>query len=590
MKKITTQIFTLFFSLLTVVCFGQSPRMTMVEEATQASCGPCASANPALQAMLNANPDKAIFIAYQVWWPGDDAMYEDNTAGVDWRIGDYYPSIGGAPNIVVQGNSSAQSTTYLTQALIDDTYAEMSEFDMNLNAEIVDGLLLITGDITATAEVTGDLRLRLVITEHTINGEDLAFQGTNGETEFHHVFKEFVNGTTGITLEPTWAVGDTYTIDESFDLGTLNVYNYTEIEVVGMIQNDDNKFVHQAAKAEDLAISVNLTNNAAVNSIEGLPSTFCTGEQNANVEFSLQNSGNDELTSATINYNINGGADQTYDWTGSLTTYEKETITLPTIAFEAQAENIVNVTVSNPNGMMDENEADNTTESIAVPLALTGIDIITVEILTDNYADETYWEIRDGNEEVVIWGGNPNVGTENIGLGVFPPPADPAMYENATLYSIEVPIAAADCYTFHITDYYGDGISLSTEPAYWKVLDQNGVELAAGGNESWSEILSNYIGDVTVNIEEVLEVNSVQVFPNPVQSKAAINFDLVANANASIRMTNTIGQDVYVKELGNLSAGSYNESIDMTHLSNGFYLVQIRLNNEVITKKITLSK
>ena len=108
---------------------AQSPRMAVVEEATQASCPPCATANPPLQALLNQNTDKAIFIAYQVWWPGYDAMYLDNTTEVDWRIiNNYYTSITGAPNIIMQGNSGAQAVSYVTQNRIDNTFAEMSEF------------------------------------------------------------------------------------------------------------------------------------------------------------------------------------------------------------------------------------------------------------------------------------------------------------------------------------------------------------------------------------------------------------------------------------------------------------------------------
>ncbi len=590
MKRIITLSLTFMLTCLFLVSYAQSPRMVLVEEATQASCPPCATQNPPLHAMLDANSDKTVFIAYQVWWPGEDAMYDDNPDEVDERIGTYYSNITGAPNIVVQGTSSPDLPSYLTQNVIDQIYGDTSEFDMTLNAEILNGQLVIGGSVEATAEVSGDLRLRLVIMEKLIHEDELPFPGTNAETEFHNVFKKFVNGPQGITLSNSWMVGDSYTIDETFDLSTLSIYNYDQIIVAAMVQNDDNKFVHQAAKAEDLSITVDLANNAAASSISGLPSVFCPGMQEVSPIFNLQNNGNVDLTSATITYNVNGGADQSYDWTGTLTTFQKESVALPAISFETLASNVINVSVSNPNNTTDEDLNDNQTSSDAVPLALTGIDSVTVEILTDNYGDETYWEIRNSNG-VVAFGGNPNVGLTNINTGTFPAPAHPDMYANATMYSHVVYFDINDCYTFHITDYYGDGMSLSTVPAYYRVLDGNGVELVSGGNESFIEVISDFNGELTpVSVEDLVDVNSVNIFPNPVVEVAFVNFNLVGQANASFMVTNAVGQQVFAKDLGNLSIGTYSEKIDMSALANGIYMVQLRLNDEFVTHKITVAR
>jgi len=71
------RIFTLMLGVAMVVTTvqltaQQSPRMGFVEEATQASCPPCATLNPGLQTLMNNNSDKVIFMAYQVWWSGFD--------------------------------------------------------------------------------------------------------------------------------------------------------------------------------------------------------------------------------------------------------------------------------------------------------------------------------------------------------------------------------------------------------------------------------------------------------------------------------------------------------------------------------------
>jgi hypothetical protein len=56
--------------------FGQ--RLVLLEHFTQASCGPCASQNPALNALLDNNTTKVVAIKYQTSWPGTDPMNAAN--------------------------------------------------------------------------------------------------------------------------------------------------------------------------------------------------------------------------------------------------------------------------------------------------------------------------------------------------------------------------------------------------------------------------------------------------------------------------------------------------------------------------------
>jgi hypothetical protein len=48
----------ILFSGLTLISFGQSQRLVLLEHFTQASCGPCATYNPQINTMLANNPDK----------------------------------------------------------------------------------------------------------------------------------------------------------------------------------------------------------------------------------------------------------------------------------------------------------------------------------------------------------------------------------------------------------------------------------------------------------------------------------------------------------------------------------------------------
>src|SRR5258706_16343823 len=76
MKKIFTLIVSVIF--VYTLSYGQSQRLVLCEEFTQASCPPCAAQNPAYNTLLNANPTKVVAIKHQTSWPGVDPMNAQN--------------------------------------------------------------------------------------------------------------------------------------------------------------------------------------------------------------------------------------------------------------------------------------------------------------------------------------------------------------------------------------------------------------------------------------------------------------------------------------------------------------------------------
>ncbi len=261
-----------------VVSNAQTQRVGLCEEATQASCPPCASLNPALQTLMNANTDKALFLGYQVWWPGFDQMYLDNTADIDARVGTYY-GYEFAPQVKFNGtypNGGDGSLGSFNQATIDANAAELSEFDIEIDAEVLNGELIVNGLVTGLSDASGDLVLHLVLTEGTIYSTQ-ATGGTNGETEYHHVMKKFLPGVAGMDIADTWVAGDTHVIDETYSLGDLTIYNWDDLEVFAFVQNNDNKFIHHAVKDSDITIVVDVENNGTAGEISGTPGVLCSG-------------------------------------------------------------------------------------------------------------------------------------------------------------------------------------------------------------------------------------------------------------------------------------------------------------------------
>lgn len=547
---------------------AQTPRIGLVEEATQASCGPCAAANPGLQELMNENSDKVLFVAYQVWWPGFDPMYEDNSADIDARVGNYY-DYSFAPQVKFNGSfpgGGDGGVSTLTQAQIDDHHAEMSEFDLAISAEVLNGSLVVTGSLDATADVSGDLKLHLILMESTIYAAD-APGGTNGETEYHHVMKKFLPGTSGIDLADAWTAGESYTINESYPLGGINIYDWSKLEVLAFVQNDDDKFVHQAAKDAEIPITVDVENNVAAGEISGTPAVICAGSQTVTPVFTLINGGNETLTSADIVYSANGGATQTFSWTGSLETFASEDVTVDPITFDASSTDntVLNFSVQNPNGAADELATDDMSSLEIAPAPQT-YNVINVSITTDGYGDELYWEIRtDGG--VLASGGNPNVGLDNIGTGEFPPAADPNAYGNNETYDIEVVLPdGVDCYTFHITDYYGDGL-LGT--GGYVLTDSFGNELHDDSDDYQVEAVKNISGEGAVGLTEQTLDSQISVFPNPAANTLNVRYNIEAGELVTFDLIDARGAKVVTRTI--TSSGADMINFDVAGLESGIY-------------------
>ena len=114
MKKIITILMLVVFA--SVYSYGQSQRLVLAEEFTQASCGPCAAANPTFNALLQANPTKITAIKYQTNWPGVDPMNTQTQTWVGPRVSRYnaiaLDRLSGNPTIPGARRSSASICTH----------------------------------------------------------------------------------------------------------------------------------------------------------------------------------------------------------------------------------------------------------------------------------------------------------------------------------------------------------------------------------------------------------------------------------------------------------------------------------------------
>lgn len=247
MKKIYA---ILACGLLSFTVNAQSQRLVLVEEFTQASCGPCAAANPSFNALLNNNAGKCISIKYQTSWPGVDPMNAQYPAAVSARVNYYncnsvpFAAMDGVP---VTGSSYVGAPGNLTTTKINTAYAVSSPFTINVSHYLSndEDSIFISATVTATQAYTAVNypRCHIVLVEKHI---DFASPpGSNGETDFYMVCRRMYPSQTGTSMPLTWANGDDSTVTIKAAIPSY-IYDIDQLAVVCFVQDNGTKEVLQA--------------------------------------------------------------------------------------------------------------------------------------------------------------------------------------------------------------------------------------------------------------------------------------------------------------------------------------------------------
>ena len=229
---------------------AQSQRLVLVEEFTQASCGPCAAANPSFNALLNNNAAKCVSIKYQTSWPGVDPMNAQYPAAVSARV-NYY-SCQSVPFAVMDGVpvTGSNYTGYpgnLNTTKINNEYAVTSPFTINVShfLNAAQDSITIDATVTATQAFTAINypRCHIVLVEKHI--DFASAPGSNGETDFYMVCRRMYPSQTGTSMPLTWAPGDDSTVHVKAAIPSY-IYDVNQLAVVCFVQDNGNKNVLQA--------------------------------------------------------------------------------------------------------------------------------------------------------------------------------------------------------------------------------------------------------------------------------------------------------------------------------------------------------
>jgi hypothetical protein len=564
MKK----IFLLFLiGTSAVLSFGQSQRFIMIEEFTNASCGPCASQNPAFDALLTANATKCTSIKHHTNWPGVDPMNAHNPTDAGTRVA--YYQVTGVPYAVMDGTPIAGSNymgapANLTQAKIDAEYAVPSTFDLSMNYRISSGNDSIYTTLlgVCTEAVTGTMIGQIGVIEKHIHFATAP--GTNGERDFYNVMVKMLPTAAGTSLPTSFEVGDYFIVQQSWKLAST-IYSLPEVSTVGFVQNNVNKKVHQGANGSTTPLTMPFDDDVELMSATNYSTTNCSGSVSPVV--TIRNNGNHAVTSVSIKYTVNGMTPDTYTWNGNLPTLSKTTIELPSFNFSPEATNVLQIYTDLVNSVADQYPKNDST-TISISGAPVSPVYATLNLHTDKAPEETTWDVKNSTGTVIASGG-------------------PYATQNHS-YVETIQLEGPGCYTFTIYDSGGNGLCCVNGSGGYQLLTSSGSAIRTGSSFGSSEFIE-LKGDWATGIEQI-ENTAMKVAPNPVSGEAKVSFDLVRGENVVLNLFNLTGQVVRSYELGFCPYGNQEYNMDTHNLPAGIYILKLQAGNQVQTCRIAVAK
>lgn len=342
------------------------------------------------------------------------------------------------------------------------------------------------------------------------------------------------------------------------DDSCMNIFTVDQKNRITVIMNTAAR--RNSLKTSTKATAIPLFANDAEVKIEA--ANYKVDTQNAtcaippasNKRVALYNRGTATLTSVSLNYNMNGGTNQSYIWSGSLASNKSVLVTLPnTLAYGTLNVNFVTTNIGTDE-RIGNNAAFATFISPALPTNY-NVSNYTFTLQRDFYGLETSWSLKN-SVGIQVYGGGPSTNTSTL----------PAIItETWTLPSNQ-------CYTFTIDDTGGDGICCGTDNGngYYNIKSEDGSITIQSGSD-FGYVDSKSFTNNTLSTNEFETSNDIFLYPNP--TKGTLNISIPTNFGLpnSYAISNVLGQKISQKEVSKEA----DLTVNTASLSNGIYFITL---------------
>lgn len=369
--------------------------------------------------------------------------------------------------------------------------------------------------------------------------------GMGNNYQHMHRLVHMVTGQWGVDINTTTSgsfVDQTfnYTIPADYNGVPVDFFEAEMEVVVFMTETQQNIISGNGAYATYTGLTH--SNDASLNDVSDLMDQ-CSDVITPVIK--IQNTGSNPLTSLTIEYSVNGGGTETYNWTGNLTSLLFETIELPEIQYDLQANNTLTISLPNDDDNTNNEMTLNFEEAVESHYELD----LTVQ--TDGWGSEVRWNIKNAEGQTIYQGGP---------------------YGNNQTINVDITLTD-DCYTFNLIDTYGDGggpVSLTDTNGL--VIYSTSGNYGSGESENFS-VTGNPLG-INENNEMV-----VMMYPNP--SEGIVNIQTKNNLDISIF-------DITGKLVFNAHDISNGNQLDLSALKTGLYMVKLNDGSNESTQKLII--
>lgn len=282
-----------------------------------------------------------------------------------------------------------------------------------------------------------------------------------------------------------------------------------------------------------------------------------------NPKIRITNIGLSTLTSATIGYRIDDGAEQTMNWTGSLATGTSEEISLDGLT-AAPGTHTFSVNLIAANGGTDESLSNNlkTASFVIEQIPNYNTQNITLTLQQDLFGSEVTWNIKNSTG-TVLYSGGPYSDTEEM----------PALITQTWN------LPDNECYTFTISDAFGDGICCWSGDGYYTLKMDNNIIIAQGGDFEMADS-TKFGKNMALGTAQYSFEDSLTIYPNPVNNILTLTSGS-SGIKGSYSIYNILGQIVQKRDITFESS----QNIDVSSLSNGVYVLKIIIDGKEKTMK-----
>lgn len=615
----------MFFSLgVFSTVFSQSQRTMLFEEFTGEDCGPCAAANPGVNALLNDNDGTVIGLKYQsiVSSSSRNVLYTQTKAESNAR-GSYYSNTS-LPYGILDGNVKKSHAANFVQTDFDNRFSAPSSFNLTVNHDfsVNSDSVYITINIEASqafsAGGASSLKLRVAMVEREIT---LTPPAVNGESEFVDVMRKMYPGPGGTTLAQNWANGQAQTVTFGVLIPSY-IFDKNEIAIVAFIQDDITKEVQQAAQSAKKPVRL----DAKADDYE---SSFLVCDPTGFEPIvKIKNNGSDALTYCDLDIYVDGALTSTKSWSGNLASNAEATVTLPAISRTSGA-HIIKVVAKNPNLENDQNNFNDTIvsafafpdDAVAIPLSEDFENNIPSSFIVEPNKSGSSWKIANYSAN--------GVGSKSILMRFYAIPESDdnyiylptldlsaasfvrmtfdkayARYNSSYNDGLEIQ-GSKDCGKTWISLWKKEGTALATAPNttsefkpsnanQWK-SDTASLDYFAGDAKVFirlkgiSEYGNNlYVDNLNVettyttnggpqhptSITQVFSTNNISLFPNPSNNVVTIAFGETIET-ASVKIFDVRS----VEMLNTLVENSSKVNVNTANFSAGLYFVQVISKN-----------